>query len=90
MSLGLRSCGARLPGSDRAYVRIDGDFTYAKWIDGLRAGRSFITTGPFVELSAGKQRPGDTVRLSGPGKVKVSAKAKWHLPLRRVWPPGSG
>jgi Tol biopolymer transport system component len=75
---------SRLPGSDRAYVRIDGEFSYARWIDGLRAGRSFVTTGPFVELIAGGQRPGGIVRLAGPAKVKVTAKAWWHLPLRRA------
>jgi hypothetical protein len=75
---------SRLPGSDRCYVRIDGEFSYEKWIEGLRAGRTFVTTGPFVELIAGGQRPGGGVRLTAPGKVKVTAKAWWHLPLRRA------
>jgi hypothetical protein len=75
---------SRLPGSDRAYVRIDGEFGYARWIAGLRAGRSFVTTGPFVELIAGQERPGGSVRLAGPAKVKVRARAWWHLPLRRA------
>jgi hypothetical protein len=73
-----------LPGADRAYVRIDGPFSYARWIDGLRAGRSFVTNGPFVELHAGRQVPGDRLRLAGPGKVRVIAKAWWQLPLRRA------
>jgi Tol biopolymer transport system component len=75
---------SRLPGSDRCYVHIDGEFRYAKWIEGLRAGRSFVTNGPFVELIVGGQRPGGNVRLTAPGKTKVKAKAWWHLPLRRV------
>lgn len=75
---------SRLPGSDRAYVRIDGEFSYARWIDGLRAGRSFVTNGPFVELTADGQRPGGSVRLAGPGKVGVTAKAWGRLPLRRA------
>src|SRR5207253_2099346 len=55
------------------------------WIDGLRAGRSFVTNGPAVEIIAdGRRRQGDTVRLPGPGKVKVVAKAWWYLPLRRA------
>ena len=59
--------------------------TYTKWIDGLRAGRSFVTNGPFVEVIAGGQhRHGETVRLAEPGKIKVVAKAWWHLPLRRA------
>jgi hypothetical protein len=76
---------SRLPGSDRAYVRVDGDFTYEKWIEGLRLGRSFVTNGPFVEIIAnGTKRSGDTVLLTGPGKVKIQAKAWWQLALRRA------
>jgi Tol biopolymer transport system component len=75
---------SRLPGSDRCYVRIDGEFNYAKWIDGLRAGRSFVTTGPFVELTVGGQRPGGSVLLNDAAKTKVTAKAWWHLPLRQA------
>jgi hypothetical protein len=75
---------SRLPGSDRCYVHIDGEFSYAKWIEGLRAGRSFVTNGPFVELIVGGQRPGSNLRLTAPGKIKTTAKARWHLPLRRA------
>lgn len=32
-------------GYNRAYVHIDGDFTYEKWRDGLLAGRSFVSNG---------------------------------------------
>jgi len=76
---------SRLPGSDRCYVRIDGDLTYAKWIDGLRAGRSFVTNGPMLEIIVnGEHRQGDTIQLKAPGKVKVVAKAWCNVPLRRV------
>jgi hypothetical protein len=61
---------SRLPGADRCYVRIDDEFSYAKWIEGLRAGRSFVTTGPAVELTAGKQRPGGTCAWLVPPKSK--------------------
>jgi hypothetical protein len=75
---------SRLPGSDRVYVHVEGEFNFARWIEGLRAGRSFVTNGPFVELRAGQQGPGGSVRLASPGTVKVMAKAWWHLPLRRA------
>jgi hypothetical protein len=80
----LKRLVGRLPGSDRAYVRIDGAFSYAAWIDDLRAGRSFVTNGPFVELSAGGERPGGGVRRTGPDRIKVTARAWWHLPMRRA------
>src|SRR5262249_48906414 len=65
----------RLPGSDRAYVRVDGAFSYAGWIEGLRAGRAFVTNGPVVELSAGAPGPGGVVRRAGPGRLKGAAPA---------------
>src|SRR5262249_55806342 len=55
-----------------------------RWIEGLRAGRSFVTNGPFVEMSAAGKRPGESVRLAGPGKVKVAARAWSHLPAHRA------
>jgi hypothetical protein len=73
-----------LPGWGRAYVHIDGDFNYAKWIDGLRRGRCFVTTGPLLELTVGKEHPGGQLRLAAPGKVQVRAKAWWQFPLTRA------
>jgi hypothetical protein len=77
----LNRVNSRLPGSDRVYVRIYGGLTYAKWIDNLRAGHSFVTNGPFLEISVEGKRPGEVVRLAGSGKVKVAAKAWSHVPL---------
>jgi hypothetical protein len=66
------NCGLRVPpsagsasgvlpnpvGYNRAYVYIDGDLTYAKWWEGLAAGRSFVTNGPLLRVRAGGQLPG--------------------------------
>ena len=48
-------------GFGRAYVKVDGEFSYRKWIDGLAAGRSFVTTGPMLEV--GTTRDGDRVTV---------------------------
>ena len=39
-------------GFGRVYVHLTDGFSYDRWVDGLNAGRSFVTTGPmlFVEL----------------------------------------
>ena len=50
-------------GYGRVYVYLDGDFSYAKWIDGLRRGRSFVTTGPFLDVRLKAHLPGDTLSL---------------------------
>jgi TolB protein len=75
---------SRLPGGDRVYVRLDGALTYAKWIDGLRAGRSFVTNGPFLELSADKKQPGDVIRLGAPAKIRVTVKAWSQVGMRQA------
>lgn len=51
-------------GFGRVYVKVEGAFTYDKWIDGLAAGRSFATTGPM--LTAEAERAGDgALRVRG-------------------------
>jgi hypothetical protein len=73
-----------VPGWTRAYVRLDGELTYSKWVEGLRSGRSFVTNGPFVEVSAAGKRPGEVLWLAGPGKVTVAARAWSHVPVHRA------
>ncbi len=51
------------PGFGRVYVKIDGPFSYEKWIEGLAAGRSFVTTGPM--LVSEQTRDGDEVTIRG-------------------------
>ena len=81
----LNRIRSRLPGSDRAYVYIDGSFSYRAWIDGLRAGRSFVTNGPMVELTVdGAKRPGDSLELPAARDVRVVVKARSQFPLNKI------
>jgi hypothetical protein len=50
-------------GFGRVYVKIDGEFSYQRWIDGLAAGRSFVTTGPMLKVET--KRDGNKVEVSG-------------------------
>ena len=68
----LLNCGLRIPpsagsgsgvtpnpvGYNRAYVHVEGDFTYQKWFEGLRAGRVTITNGPLMRPSVQGELPG--------------------------------
>lgn len=63
-------------GFGRVYVQIDGDFGYDKWIEGLAAGRSFVTTGPMLTVEMRRER--DEVRIDGllesaspPGPIEI-------------------
>lgn len=47
-------------GYNRVYVKVEDEFTYAKWWDGLRAGRCFVTNGPLIVANVDGQWPGHT------------------------------
>ena len=40
-----------LPGDVRSYVKLRGKFSVHNWFDGLKSGRTFITTGPMLSMS---------------------------------------
>jgi hypothetical protein len=68
-------------GGERVYVKVEGKFTMESWLDGLKAGRSFVTNGPVLSLRVNGQGVGDTVRLNAPGKVRVEAEVQSAVPL---------
>ena len=50
------------PGWSRIYVRTSGPLTPEGWLDGLRKGKSFVTTGPMLMLRVNGREPGDEIR----------------------------
>lgn len=75
---------ARIAGCARAYVQIDGEFDYEKWIDGIRCGRTFTTSGPLLFLTFDDQGPGSVLSVSEPRPVIARVKALSRFPLGRV------
>ena len=80
----LNRIQSTLPGSDRAYVKIDGPFAYGEWIKNLRAGRSFVTDGPMLEFSAAGKTLGETIKPTPGETIPVQATAAFQFPLERV------
>jgi hypothetical protein len=68
-------------GYNRAYVHLDGELTYEKWFDGLRAGRSFITNGPLLRVKANGQLPGHVFTSDGPLAIELDAKLDGRDPV---------
>jgi len=72
----LLNCGIRIPpsagsasgvlpnpvGYNRVYVQVDGELTWQKWWDGLRAGRCFVSNGPLLRCRANGKLPGHIFR----------------------------
>jgi hypothetical protein len=80
----LNRIHSRLPGGDRAYVKIEGPFSYLKWIEALKAGRSFVTNGPLLDFRANGRFLGETLRLQSGDQVTIEASAVSQFPLTRV------
>lgn len=73
-----------LPGHVRAYAKIDGPFSYEAWAESVRKGRTFVTNGPMLELTAAGVSSGDTIHLPATGEIPVHGVATWQLPLARA------
>jgi hypothetical protein len=74
-------------GLSRTYVRLrpDDDFGYDAWCAALRAGRSYMSSGPLMSLSVDGASIGDTVRLpDAGGTVAVEATAASIFPMFRL------
>jgi len=72
---------ARLAGSARIYVKVDGDFTYEKWIDGIRKCRTFTTSGPLLFLEVNNADIGDCLDVKKGDKLKIKAKVLSRYPV---------
>ena len=78
-------------GINRVYVKLDGPLDRDRYLAGLRAGRTFATNGPLVELSLGGQGPGDEIRLpAGGGVLRLRASLRSFVPVERFELVGNG
>jgi len=72
-------------GVNRVYVRLDGPLTRDRFLAGLKAGRTFATNGPLLELSLAGHQVGDVIHLprSG-GRLRVRATLRSFVPVERL------
>lgn len=80
----LNRIGSNLPGGDRVYVHLNGPLSYEGWIDGLKAGRSFVTSGPMLEFTVNGQEAGAVLKLGEKPSVRVKATARSQFPLTKA------
>lgn len=80
----------RLVGAVRTYVACPAGFTPEAWWEGARRGRSFVTTGPLVNLEVNGVPVGGEVRLARPGRVRLTAWVRSITPLQRVFVVANG
>jgi TolB protein len=80
----LNRIDSRLPGGDRVYVHLDGPLSYQRWIDGLKAGKSFVTNGPMLTFTADGKEPGSGLAVGAKPKIRVKATARSQFPLTKA------
>jgi hypothetical protein len=61
-------------GYNRVYVHVDGEFSYAKWWEGLRAGRSFVTNGPLLRVQVNDKLPGAIFKSADTKPLELNAR----------------
>jgi hypothetical protein len=61
------------------------EFNYSRWIEGLRAGRTFATEGPLLDFELDGHMPGERLRLkSATARLRVKARCWSWLPMQRI------
>jgi hypothetical protein len=90
----MLNTGIKLPvstGSDwfvcsanRVYTQTSGDFEYKNWVESLRKGKTFITNGPALFMTAAGMEPGDILEIEAGTKVPVHATWRSHYGVERI------
>ncbi len=69
-------------GFGRVYVHLPQGFNYDAWVKGLKAGRSFVTTGPMLFATVNGQDPGQVFQQSAASeKYKLAGTVVSEQPL---------
>jgi TolB protein len=74
------------PGSDRTFAHLSGPLTHQRWLDAIKQGRTFFSTGPLLFLSVEGREPGDEIALpaSAPAGVRVKADVTSIAPVETL------
>jgi hypothetical protein len=71
-------------GNARFYAYVGAPLTFARWFGAVRAGRTFVSTGPMVSLTVNGRGPGETVDVAPGTPLRVRAQAFGHPDQVRV------
>lgn len=74
-------------GDVRFYTYTGEDFSYERWLDALKAGHTFVSSGPVLDFTINSGIPGDLLDIEAGTTLKISAKAYGHseqIPLDKL------
>lgn len=74
------------PGSDRTFAHLTGPLTHANWIDAVKRGRTFFSTGPLLFLTVNGQEPGAELAIAAtaPSSLQVRAEVMSIAPVETL------
>ena len=81
---GTDKMSAEVPvGAVRTYSHLltDEALTFDAWAAAVRAGRTFVTSGPILELEVDGHEPGDVIRLPSAGRLEIALRARAAQPV---------
>ena len=64
------------PGSDRTFARVEGPLTMQSWMDAIKRGRTFFSTGPLIFLDVASKQPGDEIIVASNASPTLRVKAE--------------
>ena len=74
-----------LPGAFRTYAYLEGKLTAESWIESIRQGRTFFSSGPLLVFRIDGRIPGDRLQLPEEGGTILLEAKVWSIaPLARV------
>jgi hypothetical protein len=65
-------------GNARFYAYVGGPLSFDAWFTALKAGRTFVTTGPMLFLTVNGHIPGDTIDVAPGSRLQITAEALGH------------
>lgn len=74
-------------GNVRFYTHLGKEFSYDLWKKEVKAGHTFVSSGPMLNFTVNSHIPGDEVELPGPATLSIKAQGFGHegkVPLSRL------
>ena len=71
-------------GDCRTYVAHPGEPTFGEWLQGMSAGRSFMTTGPLLLLEVNGSAPGTILERTANDSAPLKIKVEWACEVTPV------
>jgi TolB protein len=64
------------PGSDRTFARVEGTLSVGSWLDAVKRGRTFMSTGPLLFLDVAGRQPGDEIAVAAGASPTLRVRAE--------------